>query len=176
MSGVRMTFNCCLQWPYYFIKSNYPVERSASASSQRNGEGTGLPCGRHSTAADGSFDWAANRGRKEPAIIWLRGNFLSPNRTFHPLSPASNKPKIKANHSGLPESAVSAGRPLASPPQLPRTALGSIGSTGKLHHTRRHLYPSVTPSSSPRMTTLPAANVQMLIVLTERNGLVASIN
>lgn len=29
---------------------------------------------------------------------------------------------------------------------------------------------------SPEMTMLPPRNVQMLIVLTERNGLVASIN
>lgn len=65
-----MTFNCCLQWPYYFIKSNYPVKRSASASFQRNGEEMGLPCGRHRMGADGSFHRATNRGEREPAIIW----------------------------------------------------------------------------------------------------------
>lgn len=64
-----MTFNCCLQWPYYFIKSNYPVKRAASASFRRNGEEMGLPCGRHSMGMDGSFDCAANRGEREPAII-----------------------------------------------------------------------------------------------------------
>lgn len=68
-----MTFNCCLQWPYYFIKSNYPVKRSASASFRRNGEEMGLPCGRHWMGTDGSFHRAANRGgEKEPAIIWLQ--------------------------------------------------------------------------------------------------------
>lgn len=65
MSRVRMTFNCCLQWLYYFIQANYPVKRSASASFRRNGEEMGLPCGRHSTGTDGSFDWAANGGRTE---------------------------------------------------------------------------------------------------------------
>lgn len=67
-----MTFNCCLQWPYYFIKSNYPVKRSASASFRRDGEEMGLPCGRHRMGMDGCFHRATNRGEKEPAIIPLQ--------------------------------------------------------------------------------------------------------
>lgn len=59
---------------------------------------------------------------------------------------------------------------------LPRMAAGFIDSDGKLHHTRRHLYPSVAPPSSPEMTTLSPRTAQMLIVLAARNGLVVSIN
>lgn len=64
-----MTFNCCLQWPYYFIKSNYPVKRSASASFRRNGEEMGLPCGRHWMGTDGSFHRAANGGGERSRLL-----------------------------------------------------------------------------------------------------------
>lgn len=56
-------------------------------------------------------------------------------------------------------------------------ALGFIDSNGKrwLDHTQAFISQRDAPSS-PEMTMLSPRNVQMLIVLTERNGLVASIN
>lgn len=43
MGGMKAGFNCCLQRPYYFIKTNYPVKQATAASFQHNGEEMGLP-------------------------------------------------------------------------------------------------------------------------------------
>lgn len=43
MGGMKAGFNCCLQWPYYFIKTNYPVKQATAASFQHNREEMGLP-------------------------------------------------------------------------------------------------------------------------------------
>lgn len=84
------------------------------------------------------------------------------------IRPDCLKPPFQQNASSL--------HPFVLYTHLPHMALSFIDSNGKLDHTRRHLYPSVTSPSSPEMTMLSPRNVQMLIVLTERNGLVASIN
>ncbi len=59
-------------------------------------------------------------------------------------------------------------------------ALSFIDSNGKhcwLDHTHTEAFISQRDAPfSPEMTMLSPRNVQMLIVLTERNGLVASIN
>lgn len=60
-------------------------------------------------------------------------------------------------------------------------ALSFIDSDAKrwLDHTHTHTQAFISQRDapfSPEMTMLSPRNVQMLIVLTERNGLVASIN